>query len=151
MTSITLTDEQLDHFADALADRIAVRLVDRLAAPAESSAPRLVDAAELARILSVSRSMVYQHGDELGARPVGGGEKPRLRFDPQLALEAWSARSDSRRSGASSVNGDGARATSPAPSRRRLPNGLAETRLPTGPAPSGRRHSSRTVQREEPS
>lgn len=31
MTSITLTDAQLDHLADVLAGRLAARLADRLA------------------------------------------------------------------------------------------------------------------------
>jgi hypothetical protein len=45
----------------------------------------LVDAAELARRLGIERSWVYSHAIELGAVKLGGGAKPRLRFDPEVA------------------------------------------------------------------
>ena len=45
----------------------------------------LVDAAELARRFGIERSWVYSHAIELGAVKLGGGPKPRLRFDPQIA------------------------------------------------------------------
>jgi hypothetical protein len=70
---IALTDEQLD----ALADRIA----ERLRQPAASNGGALVDAAQLAAQLGVSRTFVYAHAAELGARRLGG-PRGRLRFDP---------------------------------------------------------------------
>ena len=45
----------------------------------------LVDAAELARRFGIERSWVYSHAIELGAVKLGGGAKPRLRFDPEIA------------------------------------------------------------------
>ena len=45
----------------------------------------LVDAAELARRFGIDRSWVYSHAIELGAVRLGGGTKPRLRFDPEIA------------------------------------------------------------------
>ena len=45
----------------------------------------LVDAAELARRFGIERSWVYTHAIELGAVKLGGGTKPRLRFDPEIA------------------------------------------------------------------
>lgn len=45
----------------------------------------LVDAAELARQFGIERSWVYTHAIELGAVKLGGGAKPRLRFDPEIA------------------------------------------------------------------
>lgn len=54
----------------------------------------LVDAATLARLLSVSRSSVYEHKVELGGVEVCG----RLRFDPERALETWTCRGLSERS-----------------------------------------------------
>lgn len=45
----------------------------------------LVDAAELARRFGIERSWVYSHAIELGAVKLGQGQKPRLRFDPQIA------------------------------------------------------------------
>jgi hypothetical protein len=52
----------------------------------------LVDAAELARRLGIERSWVYTHAIELGAVKLGSGRRPRLRFDPQLAVERIRAR-----------------------------------------------------------
>ncbi len=46
----------------------------------------LVDAAELARRLGIERSWVYSHAIELGAVKLGDGAKPRLRFDPEVAV-----------------------------------------------------------------
>jgi hypothetical protein len=47
----------------------------------------LVDAAELARRLGIERAWVYSHAIELGAVKLGGGARPRLRFDPQIAAK----------------------------------------------------------------
>ena len=115
MTQVTLTDEQLDR----LADRLAARLADRLA---EREAPRglrrRVSAGELAVMLGVSRDTVYQHAAELGALHVGNGKRPRLRFDVEEALAAWSARQSSKRSQPSDAPADAGR---PARRRRRAP------------------------------
>jgi len=46
----------------------------------------LVDAAELARRFGIERSWVYSHAIKLGAVKLGNGAKPRLRFDPQIAV-----------------------------------------------------------------
>jgi len=46
----------------------------------------LVDAAELARLFGIERSWVYTHAIELGAVKLGNGKKPRLRFDPEIAV-----------------------------------------------------------------
>ncbi|UJA21630.1 hypothetical protein HJD18_16330 [Thermoleophilia bacterium SCSIO 60948] len=58
---------------------IARRVVELLA-DTESHGIRLVDAAELARRLSVERDWVYAHARELGAIRLGG-RQGRLRFD----------------------------------------------------------------------
>ncbi len=140
---VELTEAQLDD----LADRIAARLT----APAPVA--QLVDAAQMARILGVERSTVYEHADELGAlrlgqRGEGNHGGPRLRFDPQTALEAWTSRSRSERSDASTINGSGPSVPATTRSRRRLPNGLPKPGvepgvvLPVRPAPNGRRRSS---------
>ena len=60
----------------------------------ESASPRasLVDAAQLAAELGVSRDWVYEHAGELGALRLGNGPKARLRFDPvaaRAALACW--------------------------------------------------------------
>jgi hypothetical protein len=51
----------------------------------------LVDAAELARQLGLSRATVYANADRLGAVRLGDGEKARLRFDPEAAKAALRA------------------------------------------------------------
>jgi hypothetical protein len=81
----------------ALVDAIAARVLCLLDSRRETSSP-LIDASSLGALLSVSRSTVYEHAAELGALEVGAGAKPRLRFDPQVALEAWSRRSRSSES-----------------------------------------------------
>ena len=65
------------HPADI--EAIALRVVDLLQAHATPAA-RLVDAAELASILSVERDWVYTHADDLHAVRLGG-PRGRLRFD----------------------------------------------------------------------
>lgn len=66
-------------------DAIARRVIELL--PRDVTARvELVDGAELARRLGVQRSWVYTHAIELGAIRLGGGSRPRLRFDPQLAI-----------------------------------------------------------------
>lgn len=72
---VRLTSETIE----ALAQRIAklVRVDRPTAQPG-----RLMSAAEVAQWCGVDRSWVYAHAEELGARRLGGGERPRLRFDP---------------------------------------------------------------------
>jgi hypothetical protein len=67
----------LDHDdLELLAERLAERLRDVLAAPAV----RLVDATTVARMLAVDRDWVYAHAAELGAVRLGG-PRGRVRFD----------------------------------------------------------------------
>jgi hypothetical protein len=86
---------------------------------------RLVDAAVLADLLGVTRSYVYEHADELGAIPLGTGPKPRLRFNPDVALERLSACSASRTSEAPEPT-----RRSQTRSRRRAPMGTTVELLP---------------------
>lgn len=103
-----LDDDQLDELAERIAakmsagsERIAeqasartLRLLsprldalgERFSEAADAEAqPRLLDARELARVLGVSRSWVYEHSTEL--EPVRlGGENGRLRFDRETAI-----------------------------------------------------------------
>jgi hypothetical protein len=67
---------------DAIAVRVA-ELVDQRA----QTRPRLVDASELARLLGVRRSWVYEHAKLLGAIRLGG-PRGRLRFEPEAATRA---------------------------------------------------------------
>lgn len=69
-------------------EAVARRVVELLRDSQPST--RFVSAAELARVLGVDRSFVYEHADELGARRLGLGRKPRLRFDLDEAQRAVS-------------------------------------------------------------
>jgi hypothetical protein len=68
-------------------DAVAARVVELLREqPAEPR--RYVDAATLARALSVERAWVYLRARELGALRLGDGPKARLRFDLERARAA---------------------------------------------------------------
>jgi hypothetical protein len=86
---------------DALVDRIAERVVDRIAELCDerNTGPSLLDATQAARLLGVSRAMVYSRADELGAIRIGDGPRPRLRFDRRLLAEYLAGR----------IAGDGSR------------------------------------------
>jgi hypothetical protein len=51
----------------------------------------LIDAAEAARRLRVSRATIYAKANELGAVRLGHGPKARLRFDPRRIHDALAA------------------------------------------------------------
>ena len=58
---------------------------------------KLVDAAELAQVLGVSRAFVYEHSAEFAVVRLGSGPKARLRFDVEKALESLGSCTTSRR------------------------------------------------------
>jgi hypothetical protein len=72
MTEIDLSEGPIEA--------IAMRVVELL--ESRPTGPALVDAAELARGLGVTRAWVYEHATKLGAVRLGSGPAPRLRFDP---------------------------------------------------------------------
>ena len=82
MIALTLSDDQLDALADAVAERLAER-----SQPANRSG--LVDAQTVADALGLSRETVYSHAAELGGVRIGDGERPRWRFNLQTAIDAW--------------------------------------------------------------
>jgi hypothetical protein len=122
-TTPELSAADVDALADALADRLAPRVAELLRRP--EPAGELVDAQTLAGLLGVDRSYVYAHADELGAVRLGGGSKPRLRFDLEAAREAM-ARYASKHSQGSNASTGAESAALPARRRRRLPNRLPE-------------------------
>lgn len=86
--------DPVERLADLLAECLAERFVPALVAqaPLEPTTPgTLVSAAELARLTGMSQRWVYDHADELGVHKTGKGPRPRLRFDPGLALSKLSA------------------------------------------------------------
>ncbi|HXS48323.1 MAG TPA: hypothetical protein VN756_12775 [Solirubrobacterales bacterium] len=81
---------------ESLARRLAELLV-----PAEPlQRRRLISAEEVASWWGVGRRWVYDHAEELGARRLGAGRRPRLRFDPDEVAERLGelAGGDERRS-----------------------------------------------------
>jgi hypothetical protein len=77
-----------DHTIDALARRVAVLIGPSAPTSTPSGEVRggspggLLSAAQVAERFNVDRDWVYAHADQLGARRLGTGPKPRLRFDP---------------------------------------------------------------------
>jgi hypothetical protein len=69
-------------------EALALRLAELLA-PREPKRSRaqLITAEEVAQWWGVSRRWIYDHADELGAHRLGGGRRPRLRFDPDEVAE----------------------------------------------------------------
>jgi hypothetical protein len=74
------------ELSDSCIEAIARRVVELLRSRPNGGG--LVDAAELARRLGVTRDWVYRHSAELGAIRLGDGAAPRLRFDPDEAMAA---------------------------------------------------------------
>lgn len=111
-----------------LVEAIAARVVEILdardqVAAGDSASSRLLTVGELAAELGVHASFVYEHQDELGVIRLGGGSKPRLRFDLERAKAAVSC-STGGRSQAEDVSADGPSEPSTRRGQRRLPNGL---------------------------
>lgn len=81
-----LHPDDLRELARLVAERVTAELSDALdhrAAPAQ-----LLDAAQIARIVGMSRDGVYRRADEFGAVRIGSGPRPRLRFDPAKVAAA---------------------------------------------------------------
>ena len=100
-----------DDDIEAIANRVAEKLRPR--------ADGLVGVQDVARALGMSRGWVYRNADVLGARRIGAGRKPPLRFNLAVTLE--------RAQGL----GIGARVADVAPPPRR------RGRPPRGPLPAG--------------
>jgi hypothetical protein len=84
--------DPISVLADQIADRLAVKLAVRLAErppPERSRPPALWTARQVAAHYDVGVGFVYQHADELGCIRLGGGRRPRLRFDPRIVRERW--------------------------------------------------------------
>ena len=93
---------------EAIARRLAHLLADR-----EPERPErgLISAEAVAERWGVSRRWVYEQAERLGARRIGAGRRPRLRFDPDEVAEqigeppgSSGGRRDARRS--AGISGD---------------------------------------------
>lgn len=96
---------------EALATRLA-ELLGRDAGDEEVGEETMLTASEVSRRWGVSRRWVYDHAEALGAVRLGGGPRPRLRFDAAEVAERLGApastprprKADTRRSSGSSEN-----------------------------------------------
>ena len=78
---------------EALATRIAELLGDpsQSRRPSPAAKKKMISAAEVSELWGVSRRWVYGHAEALGARRLGSGPRPRLRFDPEELVERLGA------------------------------------------------------------
>lgn len=60
------------------------RSIAELLASGERPRPRHLTAAEVSEWWGVDRAWVYAHATELGAKRLGAGKRPRLRFDADV-------------------------------------------------------------------
>jgi hypothetical protein len=90
---------------EAVARRVAELVAAATAEPA--SRPERITAEEVSRWWGVSRRWVYDHAEELGARRMGSGRRPRLRFDPDEVAERLGPPAD-RGGGSPYMRGSGA-------------------------------------------
>jgi hypothetical protein len=93
---------------EAIARRLAELLADR---GPERPERGLISAEAVAERWGVSRRWVYEQAERLGARRIGAGSRPRLRFDPDEVAEqigeppgSCAGRPDARRS--AGISGD---------------------------------------------
>jgi hypothetical protein len=68
-------------------EALARRLAELLGGAQARSRKQLISAEEVSRWWGVSRRWVYDHAERLGARRLGTGDRPRLRFDPDEVAE----------------------------------------------------------------
>lgn len=87
MTALRLHPDDLAALIEGTARRAVELLREEIASPTSGE---LLTAAQVARRFGVDRSWVYAHADELGAARLGGGSKPRLRFNPVQVAAALS-------------------------------------------------------------
>lgn len=67
-------------------EALAVRLAELLKGGGLLDEDEIIPASEVSRRWGVQRRWVYEHRDELGAIELGGGPRPRLRFDTKVLV-----------------------------------------------------------------
>lgn len=115
-TEVRIASESIE----TLARRVAELVGDTTAAGADRR--ERITAEEVSNWWGVSRRWVYDHADELGARRLGSGRRPRLRFDPDEVAERLGPPSDHGRGtsdmrGLKAITGDCRSGSLCAPSR----------------------------------
>lgn len=81
VTEIRLAPESIEALACHVAQLLAPGAKDT------SARKKMLSATEVAELFGVSRRWVYDHAEVLGARRLGTGTRPRLRFDPDEVAE----------------------------------------------------------------
>lgn len=81
-TEVRLAPESIEAVAQRVAELIAPPVPE-----GGSAGGGRISAEEVSRRWGVRRRWVYDHADELGARRLGRGSRPRLRFDPDEVAE----------------------------------------------------------------
>jgi hypothetical protein len=144
---------------EALAGRLAELLGGASPKPAGRGEEEMITAAEVAWRWGISRRWVYGHAGALGAMRLGGGPRPRLRFDPAEVAERLGApavgprpgRPDMRRSTGSAGRG-GSDSLSPPTRAMFVESQIAAGGRPEAPGPApeeaprrapGHRHGAR--------
>jgi hypothetical protein len=82
---------------EALASRLAELVGSNLPASVTEPEKKMLSAAEVSQRWGVSRRWVYDHAEGLGAVALGGGPRPRLRFDPDEVAERLGSPGPGRR------------------------------------------------------
>ncbi|MFT3863991.1 MAG: hypothetical protein QM729_06940 [Solirubrobacterales bacterium] len=89
---VRLAPESIEALAAALADALGGEgCGEGWARSAEAEEPQMISAEEVSRRWGVGRRWVYDHAERLGARRLGEGSRPRLRFDPAEVAERLGA------------------------------------------------------------
>jgi hypothetical protein len=78
------------ELVEEIAELVAERVVGELGGRQVATRAELIDAHDVARILGCKRTWVYEHKSELPLVRLGGGSRPRLRFD-RARVEAMAA------------------------------------------------------------
>jgi hypothetical protein len=86
IAEVSLAPETIEALVAGLAEALgAVGVGTQLTD--EDREPQMISAAEVSRRWGVGRRWVYNHADQLGARRLGSGPRPRLRFDAAEVAE----------------------------------------------------------------
>lgn len=98
MSDSSSGDPPVLQLAPESIEALAVRLAQLLEPQPRHEGRERISAAEVARTWGVARRWVYDHAAELGARRLGSGPRPRLRFDPVEVAERLGRPGDEHRS-----------------------------------------------------
>jgi hypothetical protein len=128
---------------EALATRLADLIGGASPKPAGRGEGEMITAAEVSRRWGISRRWVYGHAGALGAMRLGGGPRPRLRFDPAEVADRLGApavgpgpvRPDMRRS-TGSPGGGGSDSLSPPARAMFVESQVAAGGRPDAPGPA---------------